>query len=278
MHSYAFPCLVALLLWLGSGYAQVPTEHSVQVAPQEQRDKALKPGDVFIPREYRVRNSNGNCVWCAVETVCWGGAGLESFRGIKSRAVQTGWRGAGMGNVEAALKAAAVPYEATRSRDYSVLYRSVEYGSGAYIETDGHALVLVGIDDQSVRVIDNNGSGEVQSWSRHTFNGRWNGCALFPRLFLRRHPVAPRPSQPFPPLNPDPVFDQRAVLAAIAALQKQVEAIKPVPGPPGPRGPEGPPGPAADFGAQLAELQKQMAEVRALLPKQQRVRVVPAEK
>ena len=175
----------------------------------EARDKNLKAGDVFIPRAYRIRNSYSNCVWCAMETICWGAAGLKSTQGIKERAVKEGWRGSGMRAVLRAMDSAAIPYSHTFNRDAKVLYDAVAFGTGAYFEIANHALVLVGIDATSVRVIDNNGGGEVQSWSRASFDQQWVGAACFPRLFNRLRirpcpqPISPSPVAPHPSLNPE---------------------------------------------------------------------------
>jgi hypothetical protein len=167
------------------------------------RDAALKAKDVFVPRELRVRNSQSNCVWAAAESCFWGAAGLESCKGLTERAIKSGWRGAGMGNVLKYLDAVKVPYEVTYSKDYSLLHRAVAAGTGAYFEVDGHALFLCGIDGDGTRVIDSNGNGEVQSWSLPVFARAWNGSACFPKLFRRRPNPSPRPSAPHPPVNPD---------------------------------------------------------------------------
>ena len=156
-----------------------------------------------------------------------------------------------MGNVIGALKEANVPYEHTYNRDYKVLEKAVAFGTGAYVEGSGHAVALVGIDDESVRIIDNNGSGEVERWSRKGFDRWWSGRAVFP---LRCHRPKPRPDHP--PLNPE-------------NPPEPVEPIKPGPagpkgdkGDPGPRGLIGLPGPAgkncdpAEIAALKAEIEK----------------------
>lgn len=259
---------------------------------------------MFVPRQYRVRNSQSNCVWCVAETLCWGAAGLEEFRGIKATAVKHGWRGASMGNVLGAMKSAGVPYEATADRDYDLLKRAVAFGTGAYFEVPGHALYLCGIDDTGVRVIDNNGSGEVQEWSRQQFARSWNGHACFPKL-IRPRPDAPRPHAPHPPLTPvtpvrppvvqpepvkpPPENEQlKTVLAEITKLRQEVAAIQLKPGPAGepgkpgrdgapgkdglpgsvgPAGPAGPPGaPGKDVDpATVAALQAELEKLRKTL-------------
>ena len=200
-----------------ASYPTLPTVQSVQqtVSPvAEKMDTALQPGDVFISRQYRVRNSHSCCVFAASECVFWGAAGLERFQGIKQSAVENGWRGASMSNVIGALKESETPYKATYKRDWKVLEEAVQFGTGAYVEGKGHALALVGIDANSVRVIDNNGSPEVQAWSRERFGEFWNGCAVFP---LRCNRPRLRPENP-----PEPI-----------------EPVKPVEGKQGPAGPKG---------------------------------------
>ena len=191
---------------------------------QESHDKAMKAGDVWIPRSFRERNEKDNCVWASCQTVFWGAAGLKPFENIKRSAVDNGWRGASMGNVIGALKEANVPYEHTYNRDYKVLEKAVLFGTGAYVEGNGHAMSLIGIDNESVRVIDNNGSGEVQSWARKGFDGWWSGRAVFPLRCNR-----PRPRPDHPPLNPE-------------NPPESVEPMKPIEGKQGPAGPKGDPG------------------------------------
>ena len=221
--------LIAMLLLLPDFlFASYPT----LPAPikQEARDKALKNTDVWIPKSFRERNEKGNCVWASCQTVFWGAAGLKPFEGIKQSAVDNGWSGASMGNVIGALKEANVPYEHTYNRDYKVLEKAVAFGTGAYVEGSGHAVALVGIDDESVRIIDNNGSGEVQRWTRKFFDGWWSGRAVFP---LRCH--RPRPKPDHPPLNPE-------------NPPESIEPAKPIEGKQGPAGPKGDPGPRGLIG------------------------------
>jgi len=191
-------------------------------APAEARDKELKPGDVFIPRAWRIQNTNGNCVWCATETICRQ-AGLRSIEGVKARAVREGWHGSWYGDVEKLWRDCHISYRARhpdgtvwevgRRRDgtlkkavqcpaedkFKILHDAVAAGTGAYIEIPGHALVVVGIDSKTVRLINNNGGPKITVWTRGEFNRRWSGCGLFPRLNRRR----PRPDCPdCKPLNP----------------------------------------------------------------------------
>ena len=182
-------------------------------ADEEYRDAALKTGDVFITRRCRPLNINGNCVWQAAETVFWGGGGLQSFEGLFQRAVREGWHGSGMEALISYAETVGVECVYTFRRDYQVLYDGVKAGCGVYIQVPGHALVLVGIDNESVRVIPGynvGGSSEVETWSRGKFDARWQGTACFPKIlnWLKRPKPGPedcrpkRPSQPFRPNRP----------------------------------------------------------------------------
>lgn len=176
-----------------------------------------------------------------------------------------------MGNLLGAMRDAGVPYEHTYQRDFNLLKRAVAHGTGAYVEIPGHALLLVGIDEKAVRVLDNNGDLEVKEWSRAYFDRTWEGHGCFPRLLRPRpspgpgpgpgpgpqpnhpplnpdHPVEPpAPKTPTPPMPPaaEPVKppaadpDLKKILLELGQLREAVAAIKPVPGPAGPAGPQG---------------------------------------
>ena len=246
-------------------------------------DAALKPGDVFIPKDCRPRNRNGNCVWGASETVFWGGAGLKSFQGAKERAANTGWNGSSMSAVLAMARQAGITCVSTTNRDYKVLQDAVKNGTGFYFEIrlgrEGHALAGVGIDDSTVRIIDNNGPPIVQEWSRKKFDSLWNGCACYPTVIRRDVTLCPtcRPGGPRPlPINPnhpsiEPPPDTRPInpqpqpltppkpdpaLAKLDEILKRIEMIEKrpvIPGPqgePGKQGPVGPPGQPGEPGAE----------------------------
>lgn len=222
-----------------------------------------EPVDVAIPTSLMIRNSHSNCVWAAAETITTA-AGYESFKGITNRAVIEGWRGATMERVVAAYKTAGIDYKLQPRTDRSakIFYDAMKEGVGCYFEIPGHALVCVGIDDKSVRVIDNNGPAGVQVWTREQFDSIRSSGGLFPLRkrvpvcpgpFCPTQPVAPHPSVLPEPVTPAPAppADNTELLKAIAELKAQVAAIKPVPGPPGKDGADGlpgPPGPAGERG------------------------------
>jgi len=226
--------IIALICWLPIG--PVPA--------------FVRGADVVIPVEYRVRNQNGNCVWCSAETVFWGGAGHEEFEGITARAIQQGWHGSNMDDVIDDLKFSGIEFKATTSGDYALLREAVANGTGAYIEIDGHshAVALVGIDaDGSARIIDNNGPREqIKKWTASEFKRHWTGTACCPLRNLRRRRNPPPKPEPAPDVKPPEV----------------------IPGPPGPAGPPGPPGKDGSNGdvsalkALIAELQKQIEDLK----------------
>ena len=210
---------------------------------EAQRDTALKTGDVFIAREQRPRNRNGNCVWCAAQTVFYGGAGHESFAVARDQALKLGWHGSSMSAVLQMAEKTGVAVKHTYRKDYQLLYDAVKAGTGAYFETSGHALALVGIDNSEVRVIDNNGSGDVQSWSRQHFDRVWIGVACFPCKPRRpsgpgqrplpinpEHPKEPEPKTPVvdKPIEPKPELIPPPKSEEQKALEQLTEAMKTV--------------------------------------------------
>jgi len=159
--------------------------------PKPAPESKAPDGDVEILREFRQRNQNGNCVYCAAEDVFWGAAGLESFKGLRTRAIDSGWHGAGLGNVLAYAKQVGVPVKSQHGQrgEYQILEDGVANGTGCYIEIPGHAICVVGISaGQWVDILDNNGSLEYErkSWSR--FNQRWEGSACYPVWNKRQAP------------------------------------------------------------------------------------------
>jgi hypothetical protein len=232
------------------------------LAMAEVRDhKTAYPGDVSIPADLMIRNKQSNCVWAAAETTT-AAAGWVSFNGITARAVKEGWHGASMERVVKAYDDAGIKYKLQPRNDHSakIFYEAVEEGVGCYFEIPGHSLVCVGIDKDSVRIIDNNGPKVVQVWTREYFDSIRQGGGLFP--FRRLRPICPGPDCPGPQILPDhpsllpepktpavpatPVAPPPAnadVLKAIAELKAKIDKIQLTPGPSGPAGPKGEPGP-----------------------------------
>ncbi len=265
--------LLGLVLLVGALHAQSEPLCRLEMF----RDHpSVYPGDVQIPLPLLVRNSHGNCVWAAAETVTTA-AGWESFKGITQRAVQEGWRGACMERVVKAYESAGIKFKVQARGDKSakIFLEAMKEGVGCYFEIPGqpgHALVCVGIDEKTVRIVDNNGPPTVSVWSRKYFDDVRAGGGLFPLRkrvcpgpncppnyappadhpsLLPEPPVAPTP--PAAPVKP-PADANESVLKAIADLKAQIDQIQLKPGPPGPAGPAGargatgPPGPAGAAG------------------------------
>jgi hypothetical protein len=144
-----------------------------------------RPGDVYIAPEYRVRNERSNCVWCAAEDVFYGAGGFESFKGVMKRARDAGWHGAMMSHVMAYAQKVGVDVEYSYRADYDFLKRAVENGTGAYIGVPGHAIALLGIDREGVRLLDNNpgwnGKIEIRHVPLQRFWQFFSRHACFPK-------------------------------------------------------------------------------------------------
>lgn len=248
---------------------------SVAPAASLPADAALKGGDVWIPVAERVHNQQSCCVWAASQVVV-NAAGYQAFHGIFSQAVSKGWHGAGISDVTELLDHAKIPYRATTSHEYAVLYAAQKEGVPFYFQIRGHALVGVGIDAQSVRVLDNNGNLQVKAWPRAEFDERWTGQAFYAHpkvagpfgLFGPRRVICPgpgcRPFQPQPlvvPVEP-PVVTPPVVVVPPDVAPPVVVTPPPVvpkdgkdgrdgkdgaPGTVGPAGPAGAPGQSVDM-------------------------------
>lgn len=205
--------------------------------------------EAIIPAKYRVRNTQGNCTWCAVESV-FGAAGYGSFDGIKERAVREGWHGAHIGNVVSALKDAGVEYKLVTDGDLSIFDYARKEGVGLLVEIPGHHLACVGLTADAAYMVDNNGPPVISKWSRADFLKRWRGIACCP---LHKKPNRPDVKPPEP--NADlaainaKLSNHEGRIAQLEADSKATTEIlkkladKPgVPGPQGPKGDKGDPG------------------------------------
>lgn len=219
---------------------------------------------MFVPKDRRPRNIGPKCVWCATETIFWGAAGLEEFKGLRDRSVK-GWSGgADRQNIISYIQdwtkeGRAEGVKLKQGKSYAFFKEACDSGTGAVFFIPGHALALVGIDEESARVIDNNGPPVVQVWSRRKFDGmaEWGCCPDLPDFLKqpRPSPYNPRPSPNHPPLNPDrpkpptpkPDEPKPEPPAPTVDIDKLAELIiaklpKPVPGKDGATGPQGPAG------------------------------------
>lgn len=233
-----------------------------------------KYGDADVAVEDRVRNRNSCCMWAACDTIFWGAAGYEQFRGVFQRASsdQRWWHGADLHNVIAYCERDHVPYKVCHSiADFKA---ACDNGTGAVFCVPGHAMALVGMDDNEARFIDNNGSRDVHKMPLQRFQQVCQG-GICPTCVNPRRPVGPHgpnnnapapapapnsapPTQTPPPRidppsappatkQPDPV-DVKALKDSIVAdvvnqLSKKIDAI-----PAGPKGDKGDPGPQGTKG------------------------------
>ncbi len=222
-----------------------------------------------IPLSCRIRNRTGNrgggeCVWAAAETAALA-AGYESVRGVTIRAVAEGFNGASCDNVVQMFENFGIPCEHSSRPDDAFFKRAIAEGVGCYFEVPGHAMVLVGMDDQGVRYINNNGPPVVKCWTLREFRQNRSGGACFPR---KPHP-SPNPNVPHEPTiaplptpvdPPKPIDPPKPVPPAVTAadleklkgdiLTAVVVELKKLPaGPKGDAGPAGAVGPAGPAGA-----------------------------
>jgi len=265
--------LLASVFCLAGASAEEPIQATTAIEPA---DAHLKPGDVFVPRAHRPRNQNSNCVWCACQTCFHGAARIESFAGVRDRAVAEGWRGAGQSNVLAYCKTAGIEVETGTSIEF--LKRAVAQGTGAVVFIPGHAVYLCGIDDESARVIDNNGSAEVRAWTRRSFDRlfQWGCFPKLPRppIPFKPGPPAPAPNPHHPSVNPQvpvepkppagPSATEKLIVEKLTAVEKQLAAVQLKPGPqgePGPKGEPGAPGRDADA-ARVAALEEELRRLK----------------
>lgn len=227
--------------------------------------------DADVPANARPRNQRGNCVWCAFETIFYGAAGYEQARGATKGAIEQGWSGAGPHNVVAYCERDKIPYETVR--DLAGYRKACDAGLGVVLFIPRHAVALVGIDDKEARIIDNNGSPEVQRWPLAKFQqlAQQGICPTCPSPSRPQRPSAPTPNNPGPPVPTGPAqpvtpaVDLKPILDQLAALAAKVEAIKLQPGPQGPPGAPGAKGEPGAAGAQgdLAPLLAEMAKLQS---------------
>lgn len=171
---------------------------------------------VEVTPEDMPRNQSGQCTWCALMTV-FCSAGYESTRHIVDTAVREGWHHGEVDNIIGALKAAGIEYKLTTSGDMSIFDHARAEGVGVliHIRTNdprvGHSVAVVGMDANSVRVVDNNGPKVIQTWTMDKFKRLWQGTACCP---LKRKkpkpptaPATPTPTDTTPAGPPKPVVD-----------------------------------------------------------------------
>lgn len=198
-------CLGALLGCEGvtidsgvSGTPAVPTTRTVVEQPQtlrpgcddplrcptrrEDRSESLTRWIVpycDLPEAYRIRNyAGGSCVHASLETVLhWQG----------QHELARWWRANYAGGeytdrLHSRLDAAGVKFAFTTSRDaegWAFLRKCCALRLACAVNLpNGHMQTLVGMDERSMYVIDNNGPGNIDVWPRERFAQLWTGWAV----------------------------------------------------------------------------------------------------
>lgn len=210
------------------GYCQPNSPSHPSIKPEPGVAPVVQPIDFAeIPVEFMVSNQGGNCVWCAVETA-FSTAGYESVKGLKDRAVREGWGGAWITNVISALKDAGIPYKESQNGSMDIFNYAREQGVPVYVQVrvsrpEDHAIVVVGMDDTHVRVLDNNGPKKVQTWTMARFKSVWGGRACCPLFRKNRKPRdKDEPAKPIvaPAVCPCDQAALKALTDRLAALEK----------------------------------------------------------
>ncbi len=200
-----------------------------EVMPDPQPDATLTELEAIIPPELRIRNRGGNCGWCALEDVMVA-AGYEQFKGITARAIQKGWGGNTISNVEAAIRDSGIDALVVKDRSMEIFRHARQEGVGVYVQIPGHALVCLGLDSHHAYMLDNNpdssGKLSIQKWARNKFDRLWEGVACCPKR--RKKPKEPAgPPAPTKPATPavcpcpvkptEPAIDNKTDLKPVMA-------------------------------------------------------------
>lgn len=187
------PAIAALILGLvcGGARAEAPTGAFVE-----------------IPPECRVKNTSGNCGFCAIETI-------GRYQGINTlHGFARGKGGCTSASMAGWLRKYGVEFEqATRRSESIELMRNyLAKGQPVLFSIPGHALVCCGWTKTAdgreyMWVVDNSGSerAEIKGWPKAEWDRRFDGwvCALRPIFPLRPD----RPDRPGPGPKPGPHVD-----------------------------------------------------------------------
>lgn len=146
----------------------------------------LKDVEVPIPRNIRILNTKGNCVWCSLEVLAKY-AEIKSLYGI-TKDVRDGGDprcqgGSSPGPVRSFLNSKGIKYEMTTSGDESLLVKACKIDRrGAAFGIPGHMLNVIHYDPDTkiIKIIDNaDRSLSVQTWSWEKFHRLWDGWAYY---------------------------------------------------------------------------------------------------
>lgn len=149
--------------------------------PEEQELEGLQ---VPVPRDCRIINTKGNCVWCSLE-LAGRYQGMTELHNITKNVRDGGdprcQGGSSPSPVRSFLEDENIKYEMITNGDKNFL---IKYCKGqrrpVCFDVPGHMLNLVHYDPDTklVKVIDNaDHSLSVQTWSWEKFHSRWGGWA-----------------------------------------------------------------------------------------------------
>lgn len=154
-----------------------------------------------IKEEHQVPNVlTGYCGWCALETL-GRHAGITKLEGLVEEKVKTAgyyvWDGyhwvfhhdGGTYQVDLRneLKKRNIKFKHIKngSYDYGFLEKVCKNGLGAVValkpkdgEKNGHAVVVVDINEKQIEIVDSNHISKVKYMSREKFEKRWKGGAI----------------------------------------------------------------------------------------------------
>jgi hypothetical protein len=152
---------------------------------------------ILIAREDRLPNRTGSqCVWVSLGTLARHHK-LSAAYGIEKNPSTSG-----PGEVASVLRVLGVQFKQQMpgNRSLAIVEEACAQKLGCMVGLSGrHAVVVVGIDAQSVYVLDNGGpkACEVEAWSRTKFVASFDGWCIC--LLTSGHQVTPAPSVPTGP-------------------------------------------------------------------------------
>lgn len=132
---------------------------------------------VDIKAANRVANKEGNCGYCAAETVALH-HGNEGLRGYADK--NKGMAAGGHEGMKQILLDMGLDFVAINDKAYaSFVQRHVRAGTPVIVHGENHIVVVVGWHSDKVQVIENNHEkgAVLERWSHQTFRQWWSGRA-----------------------------------------------------------------------------------------------------
>lgn len=211
---------------------------------------------ITIAPEHRVKNTNGNCAFCAIETIVRH-QGVTELQGFSK-----GKGGATPSTMRSYLNARKIEYKDTpqgaRAVGWANIRANIAEGRPVMFDIPGHALVCCGITTKAGReyvwVIDNTGAEGLKpkGWLKSEFDAKFGGwtCAIQRCRpgFCPPPKTTPKTPHIDPPDEPIDNPKQTDLAAKLDKLIDDFAKFKCVPGPAGPAGKDGLPGPSGPTG------------------------------